>query len=81
MLDGVWRVEGTDHGAFAAFVAAVCHFEWEVMVDGVANHHVNDMTGCDPDGHEDSEGDVTSVTVAQVFQAFCYLFDHSVSKQ
>lgn len=51
-------------------VAAGCHVDRGVGVDGPADHHVEDVAGEEPGDDEDAKGDVAGGGVAHVFEEF-----------
>lgn len=55
-------------------IAAGCHIDWGVCVDGPADHHVENVAGDDPGDDEETEGVVAGVGVAHVFEEFGGLF-------
>lgn len=85
--DAVWVLEGVEEvaeavgcgersldGAVLAAVAAVLDLVGDVGVDGVADHEVEDVAGCDPGDHEDAEEDVADGGEAEILEALCELW-------
>lgn len=43
---------------------------WNIVVNGPANHHVENVTSNEPDNHEQSEHNVANGLITEVFQHF-----------
>jgi hypothetical protein len=60
-------------GVVGREVAAGCHIKRRMAVDRPTNGHVDNVSSDEPGNHEDTESNVASGGVAQIFKQFCGL--------